>query len=495
MGAYAPGDTYSLSDFIAPFLSHLDTFQPVARTFADTFDTDNKTYFDDSNALVNQKIFWGFGSQAFLVAVSKQIGDSQPLVRGLRHISAQTLAYRQEVDATTSHYAGQLGQVDAGDFYPQMGIGSMRDLLVADTLLAVDLNSLLKSGSSAIAGPLAAATSSFHATIDRTVPIALSRYGATPDKQVEQAQITSYQNMLAGISVHVGTILKSWADELYHATSKYLSIIPNVDSYISVGDMFLNIFGGNGPTLQNTNRPISIIPFKMPDGSTRLLVLIAGTDGFHQYYADNIPRAFEFGNSPNPDAPYLKDVEGAVLNYLNEHPEIQNPHVTLMGYSLGGMVSQYLANEASTYGTGIDSVVAVGSPVMTPPVEFSPTTGVNYQLYMGTGDLIPLLSEHEIEGSTLSGGRLDRVSKAYQMNWNDKLHQYIDPYNQYGNSIIPVSDIPFKKDSILSELTHLLPNHVEYQNSNFLENQDLTSLNGATQSGVPEYFPVTNFSK
>src|SRR5260221_7772600 len=119
MGFYAPGDNLylDLNGFIAPFLAQLDNFQPLGRNFADTFETDNQTYFNDGNALVNKQVFWGYGSQAFLTSVTKQISDAEPLVRGLRHISAQTSAYRQNVDALTSQYASQLQQADSYEFY------------------------------------------------------------------------------------------------------------------------------------------------------------------------------------------------------------------------------------------------------------------------------------------------------------------------------------------------------------------------------------------
>jgi pimeloyl-ACP methyl ester carboxylesterase len=335
--------------------------------------------------------------------------------------------------------------------------------------------------------------------VTQTAQSTYSGYGPqTPqEKQAEQLLVSDVQGQVSSAYALVSPIMEAWADALCHATRQYGAIIQNADNYITAGDLFLTIFhpGEPGPALQNTSKPIEIVPFTMPDGSTRLLVYIAGTDGFHMFNADNIPRAIEFGNSPNDGAPYLKDVENAIQAYLTEHPELKNPKVTLMGYSLGGMVAQYLANRAAEYGTGFDNVIAVGSPVMGPPAEFSPTEGVDYKLYMGTGDLIPLLSKHEAEFSTIPGNELKRLSTAYQMNWNDKLHQYIDPYNVYESSIIPVSDLPFTKDSIASELTHDLPNHVLYQQSNFLENQDISQFDHAIQSGVPEYFPVTNFRK
>jgi pimeloyl-ACP methyl ester carboxylesterase len=500
MGFYTPEDTTytSLNDFIAPFLTQLDNFQPVGRNFADTFETDNQTYFTDSNTLVNQKVFWGYGSQAFLTSVSKQISDTDPLVRGLRHVSSETYSYRQTVDALTSQYATQIAQqVDAYSVYSNRGIGSLRDALVGSALPNVDLNTLLQSGSVAVTGPLAAAKSTLMTVVAQTVHSTFAGYRPlTPqEQQVQQMQTTDIQGQVSSAYALVSPILEQWADALCQETRKYGAIIQNADNYMTAGDMFLTIFhpGEPGPSLQNTNKPIEIVPFTMPDGSTRLLVYIAGTDGFHTFYADNIPRAIEFGKNPDANAPYLKDVENAIQSYLTEHPEMKNPQVTLMGYSLGGMVGQYLANNAANYGTNFDSVIAVGSPVMGPPADFSPTSGVDYKLYMGTGDLIPLLSTYEAQSSTIPGDELKRMSTAYQMSWNDKLHQYIDPTNQYGNSIIPVSDLPFTKDSIASELAHVLPNHVLYQQSNFLENQSISQFNNATQSGVPEYFPVTNF--
>lgn len=490
----------SLNDFIAPFLTQLDNFQPIGRNFAATFEGDNQTYFTDSDALVNKKVFWGFGSQAFLTSVSKQISDTDPLVRGLRHVSSETYSYRQNVEALTTQYANRIvQQVDAYAIYSNRGIGSLRDAIVGSALGQINLNTLLQSGSVAVTGPLAAAKRSLMAVVTDVAQSSYYEYGPqTPqEQQAEKAQIASVQGMVSSAHAQVSPIVEAWADALCHATRQYGAIIQKADDYITAGDLFLTIFhpGEPGPGLQNTDKPIEIVPFTMPDGTTRLLVYIAGTDGFHMFNADNIPRAIEFGNDPKDTAPYLKDVENAIQAYLTEHPELKNPRVTLMGYSLGGMVAQYLANRAATYSSNFDSVIAVGSPVMGPPAEFSPVAGVDYKLYMGTGDLIPLLSKHEAEFSPISGNELHRLSTAYQMNWNDKLHQYIDPYDVYGSSIIPVSDLPFTHDSIAGELVHDLPNHVMYQQSNMLENQVITQFDHATQSGVPEYFPVTNFHK
>lgn len=499
MGWYSPtDDPYTgLQDYIAPFITNLGDFQPVAQQFADTFETYNQTYYNDGNALVGKKTFWGYGSQAFLAAVSQQLVNSEPLVRGLRHISAQTATYSQNVSDLASQYDSRLLQIESYTLYPHYGLGSARNMLVASTLQSLDLNTVLKSGSSAVTGPLATAKSSLFSSVESIVHIIfVNTYGQQVDQQAMKAQITAGQDQVSDAASQVGAVLTEWADALQQVTRQYQAIIPTVNDYIAVGDMFQDIYHNNGngaswSMLQNTNKPISIIPFTMPDGSTRLLVLIAGTDGFHMNYADNIARAIEFGNNPDPNSEYLKDVENAVQSYLKEHPEIKNAQVTLMGYSLGGMVAQEFASEAADYGSNFDSVIAVGSPVMEPPADFSPTSGVDYKLYMGTGDWIPMLSRHEAEFSPLPGNMLDRATSAYFMNWNGKLHQYIDPTGQYGNSIIPVTDLPFHPDSLASELAHGLPNHVMYQNSNFLENQVITQLSGATPDGVPEYFPVT----
>jgi pimeloyl-ACP methyl ester carboxylesterase len=314
--------------------------------------------------------------------------------------------------------------------------------------------------------------------------------------QEEQNLINSSQEKVSEVYSQVQVYLDEWADVLHKATQDYQEKILNADNYISAGDMYDIILHMNEPgfKMANSNKPISIVPFKMADGTTRLLVYISGTDAFHSSYADSIFRSFQNGMNSGADSQYLKDVASALSTYLDEHPEFANPQITLMGYSVGGMVAQELTSQLNS--PNINQVITVGSPITNVPVDYSPTSSVDYKLYMGTGDLIPLLSTHEIDQSQLTGDRLDRVSQAYtKLTWDEKLHQYFDPNNQYDDSVIPVSDLPFVKDSIAEELKNIVPNHVLYAKSNFLENQDISTFDGAPQIGDPEYFPVTDFSK
>lgn len=502
MGFVTPSDLIypNLNDFVSNFLSELQSFQPIARTFSDDIQQANQTYFNDANALFNQKIFWGYGSQAFLTSVIKQISDTDPIVRGLRHVTSQTATYSQAISSDTAYYQNQISTgVEEAFMYGHVGLGSIRDALVNTTLENANLNDILKSGSSALSSPEITAKNSLQSDMVSYVHASYSQFTAAQlaaDAQNIQNQITTSQEKVGEVYSQVKVYLDEWADALCKATQDYQGKILNADNYISAGDMFDVIFHPNEPgfNMQNSNKPISIVPFKMADGTTRLVVYISGTDGFHPYYADSIVRAIQNGLYSGDDSQYLKDIDGALLAYLNEHPEFQNPKITLMGYSLGGMAAQELATRLDI--PNIDQVITVGSPITDPPLDYSPTSRVDYKIYMGTGDLVPLLSTHETDFSNLTGDRLDRVHQAYtQLTWDEKLHEYIDPNNEYGNSIIPVSDLPFVKDSIFDELKNLLPNHILYSQSNFLENQDISTFDGATQIGNPEYFPVTDFSK
>ncbi len=229
------------------------------------------------------------------------------------------------------------------------------------------------------------------------------------------------------------------------------------ENYMSARDLFDFIQNddraGRLYNTQSTTKPITITPYRTKDGKTGLLISVGGTDTNDIAWDTDIFTALQTGMGT--DNPLLDDVKAAIRSYMQEHREMTGSEITFAGYSLGGMTVQQMAQDItggndpdlSGYDLHVAQVITYGAPVMGAPIG----NNVKYNMYDATYDPVPLLSSYEnptVSSIGIENGgvidvkaALDTLSAADKMSWDERLHTYIDPGDQYSVHIHEISDV------------------------------------------------------
>jgi hypothetical protein len=536
------------------------TFDNMKKYFTES----NDTYYSIAQNLIHPATFQGKGAESFLGAVDADINKLRPLVDGLGHLSSACDVFSSSISQASSTYDSKLAAIDSNPQVPYRYIEKWRDELISNFFAEVSLSpghdptgsdvmsKFLQQGQGTVEGPFYWAVNTVRATVDSDAEeyATLAMSGDFPfyydkthrtDAPFDPAEFKKpihvhFINGYNDVSKVILSHLENWADLLQSAYKTFQSAIQNPDGYLSARDIFDLLYYGsmdgkytNGS--QGTDKPITITPYTTKDGKKGLLITLGGTDMGHLTNDDKILAALDTGEGL-PTA-YLVEIHNALETYMDEHPEMKGSELTISGYSLGGMQAQILADAltdptraggqdfttlVTNDGLHVANVITYASPVMGPPM-----TGVNYTMYDGGYDPVPLLSYYEnpqltpLRG-TLVGletnpvwtilqlkfqrGKMDDIYGAYhsliagdQMSWQDKVNHYIDRQHLYQyqdfKSITDVgntSNDPFFWGHQLN-----MDNHLHYYQSAQLNNNQLSSnLKNIDPSslGPTEYFSI-----
>lgn len=510
-----------LTDFTQHCCSQLDSVSDELSSLKNDCLLSSDHYYQIGSTLVQEKQYSGQGASSFLASLGTDTNTYRQVLDGIGHVASGARVCSDTIRNSSSTYDGRLtgivkpsGGTEA-QYFNDLEFDAWKSYLIDQTLANVNkgapaigvqdpLSSILVSGSGAILDSFNAAKQSLHniagdyasneimsAESLSSDPVAYEHSeGYYFQYEGGEAPFRAYcYSVASDLSNQVWTNLSAWAEDIAGATLTFFLTLQNSETYLSARDIYDFIYSSEDGT-QSTNKPITITPYTNAAGQPCLLITVGGTDNQHNW-DDNIDTAINTGM--NYPSKYLPDVERAIAQYMQEHPEMRGSQVTFAGYSLGGMTVQNLVNNQSSFlkqqGLTVTNMITYGSPVMGPPKP-----GVNYTMYDSTADPVPLLSYYEnpLLGSGPNydpnqnlAGAAGLIVGAEASSWDNKLHHYIDPKGEYQGDIIPITDQG-------TDPGKLMDNHMHYYQSNQLNDYSTTVDINPASLGPTEYFPMQN---
>lgn len=223
-------------------------------------------------------------------------------------------------------------------------------------------------------------------------------------------------------------VLTQWAEDIYHAVKSWLIAIeqyisalffyvPHVTKGVATNaETSASVQFNKNPNMETLAQKIDAqehtgtkIGIEMV-GPNTILVTLAGTDPSHPGWDTNLANALDAGGG-DKNNPYLKDINAAIEQYIQEHHLPPGTQVIVAGHSLGGMEAEYLAENNGTTNYTVSQVITFGSPQIGPPVA-----GVQYHQYFNQYDPITLSSWYELQPLYQAGGLSGAAAGVYALN-------------------------------------------------------------------------------